>query len=101
MPILPLLKTQAFNSDAAEALASAFDALWNVMAIITREVLAVRIIAMRRTGEKDRQRLVNDALARVANSTGRRFCIRAGRTEVVEEKSKAWLRSRKGARGGS
>ena len=79
MPILPLLKTAAFDPEATKTLASAFDTAWNVLrrsgstlaaddkAVVTREVLAKRIIAMGRTGERDRQRLVNDALVHAAN----------------------------------
>ena len=71
MPILPLLKTAPLDPDATKTLASAFDAAWNVMrrssstlaaddmAIVTREVLAKRILALARTGERDQQRLVN------------------------------------------
>jgi len=79
MPMQRLLKTVAFDPEAAELLISAFDAAWNVlrisgstlggddMANITREVLAERIIAMGRRGERDRQCLVTDALIHVAN----------------------------------
>jgi hypothetical protein len=80
MPILPLLKTAAFDPEATKTLGSAFDTAWNVLlrsrstlaaddnARVTREVLAKRIVAMGRTGERDRHRLVNDALAHVATS---------------------------------
>jgi hypothetical protein len=73
MPILPLLKTAAFDPEATKTLASVFDSAWSVLlrsgsglatdenAIVTREVLAKRIIAMGRTGERDQHRLVNDA----------------------------------------
>ena len=80
MPILPLLKTAGFDPEATKTLASAFDSAWSVLrrqvstlaanenAVVTREVLAKRIVAMGRTGERDRQCLVNDALVHVANS---------------------------------
>ena len=80
MPTLPLLKTAAFDPEATKVLASAFNAAWDVlrrsgstlaadnMAVVARDVLAKRIIAMGQTGERDRQRLVNDALVHVANS---------------------------------
>jgi hypothetical protein len=80
MPILPLLKTAAFDPEATKTLASAFDSAWSVLkrsgstlaadenAIVTREVLAKCIIAMGRTGERNQHRLMNDALAHVANS---------------------------------
>jgi hypothetical protein len=80
MPILPLLETAAFDPEATEILASAFDTAWNVLrrsgstlateenAVVTREALAKRIIATGRTGERNRQCLVNDALVHMANS---------------------------------
>ncbi len=80
MPILPLLTSTAFDPEATKTLVSAFDTAWSVLqrsgstlaakenAIVTREALAKRIIAMGRTGGRDRQRLVNDALAHVGNS---------------------------------
>jgi hypothetical protein len=79
MPIQRLLKTATFDDEATKTLASAFDIAWGVIkrsgstlgadhnAIATRETLANRLIAMARTGERDRQRLVNDALVNVAN----------------------------------
>jgi len=63
-----------------KALASAFDTAWDILqrsgstltadvnAIGARGVLAARIIAMGRTGERDRQHLVNDALVHISNS---------------------------------
>ena len=80
MPILPLLTSAAFDPEATKTLASAFDSAWSVLrrsgstlaadenAIVTREALAKRIIAMGRTGERDQHRLVNDALVHMANS---------------------------------
>ena len=81
MPINVLLKTTAFDAEATKTLASAFDIAWSVLrrvdstlaendkARITREVLAKHIIAMGRTGERNRQRLVNDALVHVTHFT--------------------------------
>ena len=75
MLIDSLLANTAFDSDTTALLASAFDAAWdtvkkssnplaaNDQAASTREVLAKRIIKMGQQGERDRQRLVDDALA--------------------------------------
>jgi hypothetical protein len=72
MLILPVLKDPAFDPEATKTLASAFDTAWDVLrgsgstlatdnnAIVTREPFAKRIIALWRTGERDRQRLVNE-----------------------------------------
>ena len=79
MPILRLLRTAAFDPEATETLSSAFDTAWNVLrrsgstlaannkAVMTREVLAKQIIALGRTGERNQERLVKDALAHVAS----------------------------------
>ena len=80
MPILPLLKSAGFDPESIETLRSAFETAWCVLqrsgstlaaedkAMVTREALAKRIIAMGRTGERNRERLVNAALVHVANS---------------------------------
>ena len=80
MPILPLLKTAAFDPEATKTLASAFNTARSVLlrsdstlaagenAVVAREVLAMRIVAMGRTGERDRRRLVNDALVHMESS---------------------------------
>ena len=80
MPIDALLADTAFDSDTTALLASAFDAAWDTVkksssplaandeAASTREVLAKRIIEMGQQGERDRQRLVDDALAHLAGS---------------------------------
>ena len=80
MPILRLLKTAAFGPEESKVLAAAFDAAWNVLrrsgsilvandkAAMTREVLAKQIVEMGQTGERDHQRLVNNALVHVASS---------------------------------
>ena len=79
MPILRLLRTAALDPEATETLSSAFDTAWNVLrrsgstlaannkAVMTREVLAKQIIALGRTGERNQERLVKDALAQVAS----------------------------------
>jgi len=79
MPIRRLFNSAAFDPEATKTLASAFDAAWNVLrrsgstlaannkALMTREVLAKQIIEMGRTGERDQQRLVKNALVHVAS----------------------------------
>jgi hypothetical protein len=75
MPIAGLLANTAFDPDTVALLSSAFDTAWATLkksgsplaaddqAAPTREFLAKRIIAMGHKGERDRQRLVDDALA--------------------------------------
>lgn len=79
MPILQLLKTSAFDPEAANTLASAFSTAWDVLrrsgstlaandkAVMTRHVLANQIITLGRAGERDQQRLVKEALVYVAS----------------------------------
>ena len=74
MPIDSLLANTTFDPETAELLASAFDTAWDTIkksgsplaandhAASTREVLAKRIIEMGQLGERDEQRLVDDAL---------------------------------------
>ena len=80
MAINSLFANTAFDSDTAALLASAFDTAWDTVkksgsalaaddqAKSTREVLAKRVIEMGQQGERDRQRLVDDAIAHLANS---------------------------------
>lgn len=80
MPIIKLLSNAAFDPDTITLLASAFDTAWDTVrtsgsplaaddrAASTRDVLAKRIIEMGKRGERDRQRLVDDALAHLAGS---------------------------------
>ena len=75
MPIDSLLESAAFDLDTTALMASAFDAAWETVkksgsplaadenADSTRNLLAKRIIKMGQQGERDRQRLVDDALA--------------------------------------
>ena len=75
MSILKLLGKYAFDIKTTMILASAFDAAWLSLqksggAVVsdpqiseTRELLAKRIIEIAEHGERDRQRIVNDALA--------------------------------------
>src|SRR5258708_7892359 len=73
MPIAALLAHTAFDPDTIALLASAFDTAWETVkksdsafaadsqAESTRELLAQRIIATARKGERNEQRLVSDA----------------------------------------
>ena len=75
MPIDSLLENAAFDLETTALLASAFDSAWDTVkksgsplaanenAASTRNLLAKRIIKMGQQGERDRQRLVDDALA--------------------------------------
>jgi hypothetical protein len=75
MTIHSLLENSAFEPDTITLLASAFDAAWDTVkrsgstlatdenAASTRDLLAKRIIKMGQQGQRDRQRLVDDALA--------------------------------------
>jgi hypothetical protein len=78
MPIAQLLSQTAFDPDTVALLSSAFDTAWDTIkksdsplaadgqAASTRELLAKRVIATGRKGERDKQRLVDDALAHLA-----------------------------------
>jgi hypothetical protein len=80
MPIYSLFADAAFDSDTTALLASAFDTAWDTVkksgsplaaddqAASTRELLARRIIAVGRKGERDPQQLVDDALAHLTGS---------------------------------
>jgi hypothetical protein len=80
MPMGQLLTNAAFDPDTITLLASAFDTAWDTLkksgsafaaddrAASTREMLAKRIIEMGKDGERDPQRLVDDALAHLAGS---------------------------------
>ena len=80
MPIDALLSNTAFDPDTITLLASAFDTAWDTVkksgsplaadgqTASTREVLAKRIIEIAKKGERDPQRLVDDALAHLAAS---------------------------------
>ena len=80
MPIDALLANTAFDPPTLTLLASAFETAWdtikksgsplaaNDQAVSTREVLAKRIIEQGKQGERDRQRLVDDALAHLTGS---------------------------------
>ena len=79
MSILKLLGKHTFDVDTTKILASAFDVAWfslqtsgsafaaDGQAAETRDFLARRIIEIAQRGERDRQRLVNQALAQFVN----------------------------------
>jgi hypothetical protein len=72
MSILKLLGKHSFDVDTTKILASAFDAAWLSLQTsgkdaATRELLAQRIIEIAQRGERDRRRLVDEALAQFVN----------------------------------
>jgi hypothetical protein len=81
MSILKLLGKHTFDVDTTIILASAFDAAWLSLqtsgspfaaddrAFQTRDILAQRIIEIAQRGERDKRRLVEEALARFVTST--------------------------------
>ena len=80
MPIDKLLANAAFEPDTVALLASAFDTAWDTVkrsgsplaaedrAAATREALARRIIEAGKKGERNVQRLVDDALGHLTGS---------------------------------
>ncbi|HEY6257348.1 MAG TPA: hypothetical protein VIY51_16315 [Xanthobacteraceae bacterium] len=80
MPIVPLLTSAAFDSETARLLGLAFEAAWQTAkksfsalpgdadAASERELLAKSIIEMAKQGERDHDRLVENALAHLARS---------------------------------
>ena len=80
MPIVPLLADGGFDSEATRRLGLAFEAAWQAVkasgmtpgdeahAASIRELLAKRVIEMGRRGERDHDRLVEDALDHLAKS---------------------------------
>jgi len=81
MSILKLLGKHTFDVDTTIILASAFDAAWLSLqtsgspfaaddrASHTRDLLAQRIIEIAQRGERDKRRLVEEALAGFVTST--------------------------------
>jgi hypothetical protein len=75
MSIIPFLAKSSFNPELTEVLAAAFDTAWqrvkesgsplaaDEVAAATRETIAKNIIAGARTGERDKNRLIESALA--------------------------------------
>ena len=81
MSILKLLGTHTFDVNTTIILASAFDDAWlslqtsgsrfaaDERAAATRELLAQRIIEIAQRGERNKRRLVDEALAQFVNTT--------------------------------
>jgi len=81
MSILKLLGKHTFDVDTMIILAAAFDAAWLSLqtsgspvaaddrAAETRDLLAQRLIEIAQRGERDKQRLVQEALAQFSNAT--------------------------------
>ena len=80
VPFNSLLGKTGFDPETTAVLASAFDLAWDTVknsgsplaaddqAVLTRELLAKRIIDKAQQGERDPKRLVDDALAHLARS---------------------------------
>jgi len=80
MSIVPFLRDKGFDPKAVAILGAAFDTAWDTIqksgsplaagdqAAITRERLARRIIEMGQRGQRDHQRLVDDALAHLSGA---------------------------------
>ena len=80
MAINKLVASDAFEPDSIALFASALDAAWDTVrksgsplaaddrAAATRDALAKRIIEVGKKGERDVQRLADDALAHLAGS---------------------------------
>jgi hypothetical protein len=78
MTIEPLIEKGSFDPETASLLASAFEVAWETVkksgsplaendnAPLTREIMAKRIIETAQTGERNPQRLVEDAIIFVA-----------------------------------
>lgn len=74
MTIKPLIEKGSFDPETASLLASAFEIAWETVkksgsplaengnAPLTREIIAKRIIETAQTGERNPQRLVEDAI---------------------------------------
>jgi hypothetical protein len=81
MPILPFGADAAFDSETTRLLGAAFESAWKKAkasdglvddeprAALAREILAKGIIERAKRGERNHDRLVADALARLAKST--------------------------------
>jgi hypothetical protein len=81
MSILKLLGKHTFDVDTTMMLASAFDIAWLALQrsggpdvadsqiAATRELLAQRLIDIALRGERDKQQLVDEALARFATAS--------------------------------
>ena len=74
MTIMPLLKYQAFDPQAIEALGAAYDKACQSLndggqAGLVRDVIAKRIIELAQSGERDPDRLCASALASLGITT--------------------------------
>lgn len=78
MSTIPFLSQLPFDPEMTALLAAAFDSAWDRIArsgaaleagaaAMTRETLARHIIAVAQTGERDKDRLVEVALSRMAS----------------------------------
>lgn len=84
MSIISFLSQSSFDPEVTAVLAAAFDTAWervknsgspiaaDDLAAATREVLAKTIIALAQSGECDKNRLVEAALANLAHDSGSR-----------------------------
>jgi hypothetical protein len=80
MPMVALLSNAAFDAETTQLLGLAFEAAWQKVnstdsalaqgseAVLTRELLAKRIIEMAKRGERNPGRLVENALDHLARS---------------------------------
>jgi hypothetical protein len=80
MPMVALLSNAAFDCDTTQLLGAAFEAAWEEVkaagsvlaeesqAALTRELLAKRIIEMAKRGERNPDRLVENALDHLARA---------------------------------
>jgi hypothetical protein len=80
MTTVPFLTEAAFDTEATRVLGAAFEAAWQMLktsgsapadeaqADSIRECLAMRVIEMGRRGERNHDRLVEDALLHLAGS---------------------------------
>jgi hypothetical protein len=80
MPMVSLLSDAAFDSETTQLLGAAFEAAWEDVktsgsalaegaeAALTRELLAKRIIEIAKRGERNLDRLVENALDHLARS---------------------------------
>jgi len=94
MPMVALLSNAAFDAETTQLLGAAFEAAWEKVktaggaraeeceAALTRELLAKRIIEMAKRGERDLDRLVENALDHLARS-------RAASNSAITTKSAA------------
>ena len=80
MPMVALLSNAAFDAETTQLLGAAFEAAWEDVktsgtalaqgsqAALTRELLAKRIIELAKRGERNPDRLVENALDHLARS---------------------------------